>query len=164
MSRIVASMLVSLPSPGLSPGASECALLVHEHLVASRRMIQKSESLGCEATIDEVRALAGELNTPGWDGDKARPVSRHTMAAAERLVRSLPLGMSLPTIGAEPDGSLTLEWYKSPHRVVSVSVSPDGSLHYAALIGTSAQYGREPQLDSIPPVILRLAEDVERER
>ena len=58
-----------------------------------------------------------------------------------RLVESLPLGFPKPSIGSEPDGQLTLEWYKSPRRSLSVSVDPDGLLHYAGLYSASKRYG-----------------------
>jgi hypothetical protein len=70
------------------------------------------------------------------------------------FIEALPLSMPKPSAGAEPDGHLTLEWYQSPRRVASVSISPDGDLHYAALIGSARAFGTERFLGDVPRVVL----------
>ena len=63
----------------------------------------------------------------------------------------------MPTVGAESDGDITLEWYSSPEKVISVSISPDGDLNYASLLGTSSRRnGAEPFLGEVPSDLLNL--------
>ena len=64
--------------------------------------------------------------------------------------------MAAPSVGAEPDGQITFEWYQSQRRILSVSVSQEGDLHYAALLGYSRRYGTEPFFGEIPADILKL--------
>jgi hypothetical protein len=59
-------------------------------------------------------------------------------------------------VGAEPDGHITLEWYRGPRWTLSVSVSPDGMLYYAALFGSSEVRGAEPFFGDVPDIILSL--------
>lgn len=51
--------------------------------------------------------------------------------------------MTAPSIGAEPDGALTFEWYRSARQTLSVSVHGSRVLHYAALLGTERICGTE---------------------
>jgi hypothetical protein len=67
----------------------------------------------------------------------------------------------MPSVGAEPDGHLTLEWYQSPKRVLSVSVGPAGELNYAALLGeTSRRTGTEIFQNRVPADLLQLIHQV----
>lgn len=52
-----------------------------------------------------------------------------------------------PETGAEPDGAISLEWYRSAERVISVSVNPGGEIFYAAIVNRRRIHGR----DSGPP-------------
>jgi hypothetical protein len=68
----------------------------------------------------------------------------------------MPLGFPNPSVGAEPDGHLTFEWHRSSRRTLSISVSPEGKLHYAALLDSSKAYGTESFLGTVPKIILDL--------
>jgi hypothetical protein len=63
------------------------------------------------------------------------------MGHADQLIKALPLGYALPSIGVEPDGHITLEWYRRPRWTLSVSVSPEGMLYYSALLGSEDPRG-----------------------
>jgi hypothetical protein len=76
------------------------------------------------------------------------------------LIDSLPLGFLRPSIGAEPDGHITLEWRRSPRRVLSVSVDPDGFLHYAGLFGNNKRFGTLTFFSTPPEELLQLVRDL----
>ena len=98
---------------------------------------------------------------PGWDGYGAEPVTLDAYRVAYRLVEHLPADIPMPSVGAEPDGHLTLEWYQSPSRVLSVSVGPAGELNYAALLGeTSRRTGSEVFQNRVPGDLLQLIHQV----
>lgn len=118
--------------------------------------LQDSYTLGQKESLIELNRVYDSCRTSGWDGYGALPVSIYAFESAARLLLALPLGTPAPSIGAEPDGHITLEWYKSPRRTLSVSVSPEGLLHFAALIGPSKQYGTEPFYGNMPQAILDL--------
>lgn len=84
------------------------------------------------------------------------PVHQDTLRNTYSLIESLPWDAPRPSLGAEPDGSLTLEWRRSPQHTLSVSVTPDGELHYAALLGPSRAFGTEAFFDELPEPILGL--------
>ena len=159
-----ASMATLLAGFSLSQGASETAHFIDWESGDARRQLNSSLSLGLGRTgvYEQLWDVAEECGTAGWDGTSARPIGTDTYRNAYRFLESLPLGTSAPSIGAEPDGHITLEWYSHPHRTLSVSVSPEGELHYAALLGASKQFGTEPFFGESPRVILDLIQRVGR--
>lgn len=96
-----------------------------------------------------------------WDGYGAEPVRAGTLALAYRFLGALPLGVPAPSFCAEPDGQLALEWYRSPRRLLSVSISPDGDLHYAAILGPNKAYGTEVFSGEVPRPIQDLIHQVQ---
>lgn len=143
---------------GTTRGASETARFVAEQLEQGLRRLLGSYSLGLapRRTFEQLQALADECHAPGWDGYDALPVTPETVKQAMRFLEALPLGTPAPSVGAEPDGQVTFEWYRSPRRILSVSISPEGEIHYAALLGSSKAYGTEPFFGEVPRVILQL--------
>jgi len=101
----------------------------------------RSSTLGHQESLEELGEVWDECRHANWDGYNALPVAQETLCGTYQLIASLPLGFPRPSISAEPDGQLTLEWRKSPGRVLSVSVAPDGLLHYAGLFGPNKRYG-----------------------
>jgi hypothetical protein len=126
------------------------------------RHLENSCSLGAKRTsaLNELYSVAEECKNANWDGHGAAPISSETYSFAYRLVENLPSDTLSFTVGAEPDGHVTLEWYRSPRRTLSVSVSPEGELHYAALLGRRTRNGTELFLGEVPEVILNLISEV----
>lgn len=116
--------------------------------------------LGHQESLEELWDTWIECREPNWDGYDAYPVDQETYRSAYLLIESLPLAFPRPSIGAEPDGQLTLEWYKSPRRCLSVSVDPNGFLHYAGLYGPSKHYGTMTFTGSAPSELISLVRDV----
>ncbi len=85
--------------------------------------------------FDELFQTFQKCREPNWDGYGAQPVSDWTYHLAYEFLKALPLGTPAPSAGAEPDGHVTFEWHRSPQRTLSVSISPHGELHFAALLG-----------------------------
>ena len=110
--------------------------------------------------FDELFETFEECREPNWDGYGAQPVSDETYRLAYEFLTALPLDTPAPSVGAEPDGHLTVEWYRSPERTLSVSISPDGDLHFAALLGSAKTYGTEPFTDAVPKVVTDLIQRV----
>jgi len=75
-------------------------------------------------------------SSPNWDGDGAREVEQDCYRVAYRFIEEIPTSLPSPTISGEPDGHINLEWYSASRRTVSVSISPDGTVYWASLIGT----------------------------
>jgi hypothetical protein len=86
--------------------------------------------------FDELLKTFEECHEPNWDGYGAQSVRQDTYDLAHQFLTALPLSAPVPSIGAEPDGHITVEWHRSPQRTLSVSIGPGGELYYAALLGT----------------------------
>lgn len=145
----------------LSRSNSDAGRQVDDQLWRINRRLHGSFAIG---TVSQVRGeLADvflECMDADWDGHNALPVTYETYQLAERFLLNLPLGIRRPSIGAEPDGHLTLEWYGGVRRSVSVSIEPSGFVHYAALVGPEREYGAKVFGDSVPQVILDLIKRV----
>ncbi len=149
---------IALPQFGVlsTGGASETAAFIAKKAQQWRQQLQGSYALGQEAkgSINELYQVFEACRNAGWDGYGAAPVSARAFQMAYEFLEALPLGMPAPSLGAEPDGHLTLEWYRSPRWTLSMSVSPDGDLHFAALVGVRKYYGTEPFYGAAPKVIV----------
>lgn len=144
-------------SASTSRAASDTANFIAEQAQKLKNQWQASYTLGQEAkgTLSELYRVYFDCSQSNWDGYGAMPVSRDTYELACQFVEALPPGMPAPSVGAEPDGHMTLEWYKSPHQTISISVSPEHELHWAMLFGTSRTYGTEPFYEEVPIELIR---------
>ncbi len=144
--------LVSAGSPGVGPD--------HQRLVAllqsTVERLLDSISLGkpLQDTSRQLYEVLEQCGRSDWDGYGAKPVLFDSYERARRFIRSLPFGIPVPEVSAEPDGEITLEWFVAPTRVFSVSVGRDNELNYAGLFGASRTYGTEVFHDEIPEVVL----------
>jgi hypothetical protein len=120
----------------------------------------RNSTLGHQEALEELWDVWHECREGNWDGYTALAVDQETYRGAYTLIESLPLGFPRPSIGAEPDGQLTLEWYKSPRRCLSVSVDPYGLLHYAGLYGPNKRYGTLTFVSTAPSELIQLVRDI----
>lgn len=141
-----------------SGGTSQTARFIAKETQEGCKQLQESYILGQQGkgSFNELYQVFEGCRHPNWDGYGAAPVSVHTFRSTYEFLEALPLGTPAPSVGAEPDGQHTLEWYRSPRQILSVSVSPEGELHYAALIGDSKHYGTEPFYGEAPKAIVDL--------
>lgn len=105
---------------------------------------------------DELESVWQECREPNWDGYDALPVTLNAYNNAKRFLLSLPFGVQIPSIGADPDGHITIEWHRSQRRTLSVSISPENELNYAALLGLGNTRGTEPFFGEVPKIIVDL--------
>ena len=111
--------------------------------------------------FEELLKTFEECREPNWDGYGAQSVREETYDLAHQFLTALPLRTPVPSIGAEPDGQITVEWHRSPQRTLSVSISPDGDLHYAALLGAERICGTETFRARMPQVLRDLIARIE---
>ena len=141
----------------LTSGSSDAARFIDETTQEGRRHLHESNAFGIESHVrDELATVWEECREPNWDGYQAVAVSQDTLRNAYLFLESLPLGFPHPSIGAEPDGHMTLEWHRSVRRTLSISVDPDGDLHFAALFGPNRVYGTEAFFGEVPEDVLNL--------
>ena len=109
-----------------------------------------------ECAFVELAALEEECGAPGWDGYGAEAINAGAIAAARKFIEALPARTPTPQIGADPDGAVTMEWYKAKNRTVSISMGLDNVVHYAAVVGSMRRFGTEILMDNVPANILDL--------
>jgi len=156
---VIADLTVSTMfalTPAREQGAGEVASYVSRMVEENRDNLLRAEWTGTTAAFNALARIVAEKSMPNWDGYDADPVDHLSYRKAIEFIKAMPLGLSLPGIGAEPDGQITLEWYRSPHQLLSVSVDPKGELHYAALLGPETVYGTVPFFGDIPGNVLTL--------
>jgi len=95
-----------------------------------------------------------QCSKAGWEDEDSEAVDRETLMIAKKFVESLPMAYRTPTISGEPDGHINLEWYVHPHRILTVSINPNGILHWAALIGAEDPRGSCPFYGEMPRTLL----------
>jgi hypothetical protein len=143
----------------LARGVSPTADYIDKVSQESRQYFDRTAAFSKQPAIDDLANTWEECRNPNWDGYDAFPVKESTLNYAYAVIQALPLGSPLPSVGAEPDGHLTLEWYRNPHWTISVSVSPEGVLYYAALLEKRDPRGSEPFLREIPKKLLILIQE-----
>jgi hypothetical protein len=160
LTKMTAATLIAFSVP--TSGASDTAQLVFDQSNMMRSRLDESSVLGLsgKGVFDELVEVAINGSLPGWDGFEAMPIQESTYRQAEGFLKALPMQVPPPSIGAEPDGHITMDWYSAPRQVLSVSVSPTGELNYAALLGPSKAYGTEHFVSTVPPRILNLISEL----
>jgi len=108
--EMATSALISYGVTG-TPATSDAARHIDCQIEIGRRHLQNSVYFGLAGkdVFNDLFAVAEECKTPNWDGQGATPVFEETYRVAYRFLEALPLGTPAPTVGAEPDGHLTLE-------------------------------------------------------
>lgn len=109
------------------------------------------------ATLADIAETTKEQN---WDGSDARPVTAATVAMAERFAKTVPSRFDEPDFGAEPDGEITLEWYRNPHAALSLSISFLGVVSFALLLGELKLHGETKFTGEWPSIFTRILDEL----
>lgn len=152
------SLLTGVPSAAVSNEAR----FINTESNKDLQKLQQSETLGSPELFDDLNCLAEECAQPNWDGYDAAPITARTVDEASRFLSSMPIGAHRPSISAEPDGHISFEWHASSRRTLSVSIAPEGLLHYSALIGSSRHFGTEPFLGQFPRTLRELIRRIQQ--
>lgn len=150
---------IPIPYYGTAPsgGVGPVACMVAQRVDKLTELLENSLTFGWKKDfMAELFRVVEENQSPNWDGYGARAVSWDAYVKASQFIQALPSGASEASADAEPDGNIVIEWYRSPRKTLSVSISSDGELNYAALIGASRVYGTESFYGPIPSVVLDL--------
>ena len=145
----------------LNGGNSATAQYLADKMSEHQQFLHKSAAVGMGGLIrEELADVWDECRVPDWDGYNGFPVSWDAYNNAKRFLLAIPLGVPVPSVGAEPAGNVTLEWHHSRRRSLTVSISPNNELFYAALLGPGRACGTEFFYDEVPSTILELIERV----
>ena len=145
------------------PGQNvSAARYIDEEMEELSNYLHRSSTFGLigGGTFRELQKTFEECSLEGWDGERAKPITKEVLLHAKIFLWSFPLGIESPEIGAEPDGAISLEWYRSPSRVISISINPRGRLYFAAIIGGNRRHGNGFTLFEVSRDLVELVEDV----
>lgn len=82
-------------------------------------------------------------------------IASQSLMHAKRFIDLLPPNWPTPEIGLDPDGEVSFEWYKTPDKLLAISVSREGDLHFAGRFGVvEKDYGTKHLNEAIPLEIL----------
>jgi hypothetical protein len=137
---------------GLSPAATDLATRMKGVFAQFREPL--SLGGGYQSALAELEEVASEAGIRDWDGHGAIPVSAMAVEHTIRLLSALPTNIPAPEIAADPDGEISLDWYRSPDWVVSISVGARGELSFAARFGRSRVRGIEEGMNGLPAPVL----------
>ena len=88
-------------------------------------------------SFNELASVCAATGNREWTTAGAKPVDETTFENAATFLKALPLGIIQPEISAHPDGEVEFEWFKSPDRVLTVSIGRS-YINFAALRGAAA--------------------------
>ena len=116
-----------------------------------------SQSFGgpIRKTIAELTDAFLDCYSPDWDGYKALAVKPQSYQNARRFLETLNGVLPQPSIGVDPDGEISLEWYRGPRLRFSLSIGPDSTIAYAGMFGINTVHGTETFIDELPASIVQ---------
>jgi len=139
----------------IDPGVSvEAAQLTRQFEDATAYSLSESIARPRANAISDLLQAYAKASNPDWDGEGANAMSPVAVQYAAAFLSALPTNLPMPDISADPDGDAYLEWDRGRHEVMTVTISADGSLHYACLSGGSRFHGAEIFKDRVPRLIL----------
>ena len=135
-------------------GMSDTAKLVRELLVEASD-VSASIVLGAsrDEALESLLDAYAEASEDNWDGEASAAADPSSFEYANSFLAMLPSATLPPEGSVDPDGEMSLEWYRGPRSVFSISFGRDGTLTYAGLLGASVSHGSKPFSDSIPQII-----------
>jgi hypothetical protein len=113
-----------------------------------------------QQALDAACIAAQEDN---WDGMGSAQVEPSTYSYASQFLHILPAHLPVTDIAVDTDGEILFEWDHGPRKTFSVSVSRDGTLTFAGLIGQAKIHGTEHLHEALPLVVAHFLERVARQ-
>jgi len=103
--------------------------------------------------VSELWRLFEECHTDGWDEYGAKGVAVEAFKVGLEFVEKLPLFVDNPEVGADPDGDVSFEWFKSDDTVLTLSINSERKIAYAGAFGQERPRGIENFGSDIPSAI-----------
>jgi len=140
-----------------SPGFSSTNEKLSKYISNISAKFKSAESIGgsYKTTINELKSVYKECKADNWDGYNAVAISEDTYNEAEKFIDMLPLfSFKMPSVTAEPDGGIALEWYKDSRHLFVISFYGRNEIVYAGLFGGSKTHGVEYFNEQLPKAIV----------
>ena len=111
-----------------------------------------------ERLAQELTSFLDPQVATSWLGASSKGADFPAVQAGLRFLALLPpTYLANIELAPEIDGAIGLDWYLNPEKQLSITLSANGELHYAAIVGPIERAsGRLLFDDSIPEEIARL--------
>lgn len=80
---------------------------------------------------------------PGWDGRNAVPISKTSLKNALIFLLSFPEEFSCPSLGATPNGQVTLEWRQRDGRLLSFAFNDEDQVSFILFLRNGEKFWGE---------------------
>jgi hypothetical protein len=131
----------------------------YEKIVSDFR---NTETIGrpLDETLRSLARVYEECSVENWDGYNARPIREDAFFEAEKLIKMLPSTLPMPDIAPEPDGGISLEWYRGVRMLIAISLRGENDIIYAGLFGPNRIRGAAYFGSSLPKEVLEKIQDL----
>lgn len=152
MGALMTCTTLVMPAEGHSHESAYIAKQLH----CLRSPLKDSRAIGVQALLDDLYLLADDCREEDWNGFGASPLSLRSLGNAEKFIRCLGMDSRDASLGANAKGWVTLQWGPSAKWTLSIVITNDGWLHWAALFGSVREHGTTPFMGAIPKNIAKL--------
>lgn len=121
----------------------------------------RGEVVSMYIMLRNLLTLLVKCSSPGWDGKDAVPIGLDIYEKASVFLESLAVTSSLPMLGAEIDGSITLEWLKNTQNKLFINIGKESQGTYYATLESKVMEGALPISQEVPDFILEIIRNLE---
>jgi len=107
------------------------------------------------ANDNALQEVFGECAFDNWDGYGAQAINEVVFEEVRKIFDGLPSSIPVPEVAPEPSGALSLEWYKDPRNVFSISIAGNNSIVFAGLFGYDEVHGTTYYSETLPKIIVQ---------
>lgn len=87
--------------------------------------------------------------------------SQFLVNLAKKFLLSLPSDIKMPDLDIDNDGDISFEWFGTNKKIMSLSLSKNGAIHYSARISDiKRRSGKDYFDEAIPSEIIKLIHEV----
>ncbi len=108
----------------------------------------------------EIADIIEECSEPDWDGHGAYAIDLQSVKHARSFLVKLPETISLPDLGAEPNGDLGMTWRKNGYHV-GIGIDKLGVIAWGGTTPTGRAHGEVRFDGEIPKPVLELLYKIE---
>ena len=108
----------------------------------------------------ELSDILQECSSPDWDGYDAKPIDRTSVRYVCQFLGKLPSDISYPELSAEPNGDLTMVWFKRNYHLI-IGIDNTGQIAWGGTSPRGRIYGDAKFGSDIPEELIDLLHSIE---
>ena len=132
---------------GVSAEAVRIAALQQQPAGGPSRSVTLDRSALMDQLTDAICEYRGEIQ-------HLPPAVLDSYLKAQQVIAALPHDIPDPVIEIDPDGEVSLDWWRGSRQCLSLSISGEGRITIAGLLGHEQVRERAPFIDQMPTTII----------